>query len=124
LFEQLGQLHGQQITEELAWQVLENYAVQTPMPGVERIVAFVCKSYGIDERELKSKSRSQQTVLARNTAFFLCRRHTDLSLAAIGDRLGRKHSTVLKGIIHVEREISHQTPLGRQLGNTVDRLLA
>jgi chromosomal replication initiator protein len=119
-----ARLLGQQITEELAWQVLENYAVQTPMPGVERIVAFVCKSYGIDERELKSKSRSQQTVLARNTAFFLCRRHTDLSLAAIGDRLGRKHSTVLKGIIHVEREISHQTPLGRQLGNTVDRLLA
>jgi hypothetical protein len=30
---------------------------------------------------------------------------------------------VLKGIIHVEREIAHQTPLGRQLGNTVDRLL-
>ncbi|MBU1040501.1 MAG: chromosomal replication initiator protein DnaA [Proteobacteria bacterium] len=119
-----ARLLGQQITEELAWQVLENYAVQVPMPGVERIVAFVCKTYGIDERELKSKSRSQQTVLARNTAFYLCRRHTDLSLAAIGDRLGRKHSTVLKGIIHVEREIAHQTPLGRQLGNTVDRLLA
>ena len=119
-----ARLLGQQITEELAWQVLENYAVQVPMPGVERIVAFVCKTYGIDERELRSKSRSQQTVLARNTAFYLCRRHTDLSLAAIGDRLGRKHSTVLKGIIHVEREIAHQTPLGRQLGNTVDRLLA
>lgn len=119
-----ARLLGQQITDELAWQVLENYAVQSPTPGLERIVAFVCKTYGIDEAELKSKSRSQQTVLARNTAFYLCRRHTDLSLAAIGDRLGRKHSTVLKGIIQVEREIAHQTPLGRQLGNTVDRLMA
>lgn len=118
-----ARLLGQQISEELAWQVLENYAVQLHAPSLERIVSFVCKTYGIDEGELKSKSRSQQTVLARNTAFYLCRRHTDLSLAAIGDRLGRKHSTVLKGIINVEREIAHQTPLGRQLGNTVDRLL-
>jgi len=61
-------------------------------------------------------------VLARNTAFYLCRKHTALSLAAIGERLGRKHSTVLKGIINVEREINHQTPLGRQISSTVGRL--
>ncbi|MGE4264700.1 MAG: DnaA/Hda family protein [Desulfovibrio sp.] len=117
-----ARLLGQQITTELAWQVLENYAAQTCSPDLERIVAFVCKSYGIDEFELLSKNRSQQTVLARNTAFYLCRKHTGLSLAAIGERLGRKHSTVLKGIINVEREINHQTPLGRQLSSTIGRL--
>jgi chromosomal replication initiator protein len=117
-----ARLLGQQITTELAWQVLENYAAQTCSPDLERIVAFVCKSYGIDELELLSKNRSQQTVLARNTAFYLCRKHTGLSLAAIGERLGRKHSTVLKGIINVEREINHQTPLGRQLSSTIGRL--
>jgi len=117
-----ARLLGQRITTELAWQVLENYAAQTRSPDLERIVSFVCKSYGIDEFELLSKSRSQQTVLARNTAFYLCRKHTALSLAAIGERLGRKHSTVLKGIISVEREINHQTPLGRQLSSTVGRL--
>lgn len=117
-----ARLLGQQITTELAWQVLENYAAQATSPDLERIVTFVCKSYGIDEPELKSKSRSQQTVLARNTAFYLCRKHTALSLAAIGERLGRKHSTVLKGIINVEREINHQTPLGRQISSTVGRL--
>lgn len=117
-----ARLLGQQITTELAWQVLENYAAQACSPDLERIVGFVCKSYGIEESELRSKSRSQQTVLARNTAFYLCRKHTGLSLAAIGERLGRKHSTVLKGIINVEREINHQTPLGRQLSSTVGRL--
>lgn len=119
-----ARLLGQQITTELAWQVLENYAAQATSPDLDRIVSFVCKSYGIDESDLKSKSRSQQTVLARNTAFYLCRKHTALSLAAIGERLGRKHSTVLKGIINVEREINHQTPLGRQLSSTVGRLSA
>ncbi|WP_459854629.1 DnaA ATPase domain-containing protein [Humidesulfovibrio idahonensis] len=119
-----ARLLGQRITTELAWQVLENYASQSASPDVERIVSFVCKTYGIEEPELLSKSRSQQTVLARNTAFYLCRKHTTLSLAAIGERLGRKHSTVLKGIINVEREINHQTPLGRQLTSTVGRLSA
>lgn len=119
-----ARLLGQRISAELAWQVLENYAPQLATPDLDRIVSFVCKSYGIDEAELKSKSRSQQTVLARNTAFYLCRKHTGLSLSAIGERLGRKHSTVLKGIINVEREISHQTPLGRQLASTIGRLSA
>jgi chromosomal replication initiator protein len=119
-----ARLLGQRITTELAWQVLEHYAVQTNAPDLERIVSFVCRSYGIGEEELKSKSRAQQTVLARNTAFYLCRKHTALSLAAIGERLGRKHSTVLKGIINVEREIAHQTPLGRQITSTIDRLSA
>ena len=117
-----ARLLGQRITPELAWQVLENYAEQSSSPNVDRIVSFVCKTYGIEEPELRSKSRSQQTVLARNTAFYLCRKHTDLSLAAIGERLGRKHSTVLKGIINVEREINHQTPLGRQITSTINRL--
>jgi len=118
-----ARLLGQQISTELAWQVLENYAAQSASsPDLERIVSFVCKTYGIAEPELLSKSRSQQTVLARNTAFYLCRKHTTLSLAAIGERLGRKHSTVLKGIINVEREINHLTPLGRQLTSTIGRL--
>lgn len=117
-----ARLLGQRITTELAWQVLENYADQTSAPDIERIVGFICKTYGMAEEELRSKSRSQQTVLARNTAFYLCRKHTDLSLAAIGERLGRKHSTVLKGIINVEREINRQTPLGRQISSVVNRL--
>jgi len=117
-----ARLLGQQITTELAWQVLENYAVQNHSPDIDRIVSFVCKTYGLQENDLLSKSRKQQAVLARNTAFFLARKHTTLSLAAIGERLGRKHSTVIKGIINVERELSHQTPLGRQLQHTVERL--
>ena len=43
-------------------------------------------------------------------------------LKAIGEKLGRRHSTVLKGITKVEREISLQTPLGRQIKQTAERL--
>ncbi len=117
-----ARLLNRAVTMSLAWEVLENYAVQNATPGFGHIIEFVCKSYSLSEDELKSKSRKRQIVLARNTAFFLARKHTELSLKDIGDRLGRKHSTVLKGITKVEREISMQTPLGRQIEHTAERL--
>lgn len=117
-----ARLLNRAVTMNLAWEVLENYAVQNASPGFTDIIDFICKSYSLSHDELKSKSRKRQVVLARNTAFYLARRHTDLSLKAIGERLGRRHSTVLKGITKVEREISMQTPLGRQIQNTAERL--
>ncbi|WP_285906273.1 chromosomal replication initiator protein DnaA [Pseudodesulfovibrio pelocollis] len=117
-----ARLLNRAVTLNLAWEVLDNYAVHHAAPDLLNIVEFICKSYGLSEDELKSKSRKRQVVLARNTAFYLARKHTDLSLKDIGDKLGRRHSTVLKGITKVEREISLQTPLGRQIEKTTDRL--
>jgi chromosomal replication initiator protein len=117
-----ARLLNRAVTLNLAWEVLDNYAVYNSAPDFFNIVEFICKSYGLSEDELKSKSRKRQVVLARNTAFYLARKHTDLSLKDIGDKLGRRHSTVLKGITKVEREISLQTPLGRQIEQTADRL--
>lgn len=117
-----ARLLNRAVTMDLAWEVLENYAIQNSSPDYAHIIDFICKSYSLSPEELKSKSRKRQVVLARNTAFYLARKHTELSLKAIGERLGRRHSTVLKGITKVEREISSQTPLGRQLEKTAHRL--
>ena len=117
-----ARLLNRAVTVDLAWEVLENYAVHNATPDFAHIIDFICKSYSLSEVELKSKSRKRQIVLARNTAFYLARKHTELSLKDIGERLGRRHSTVLKGITKVEREISLQTPLGRQIKQTAERL--
>lgn len=117
-----ARLLNRAVTVDLAWEVLENYAVHNMAPDFGHIIEFVCKSYSLSENELKSKSRKRQIVLARNTAFYLARKHTDLSLKDIGERLCRRHSTVLKGITKVEREISLQTPLGRQIEQTAERM--
>jgi chromosomal replication initiator protein len=87
----------------------------------------VCSSdlaYGISFDELCSRSRKRDRVVARNTVFYLARKHTELSLVEIGRRLNRNHSTVIKGITSVEREIARRTPLGNQLAHTIGRLLA
>jgi chromosomal replication initiator protein len=117
-----ARLLNRAVTMNLAWEVLDNYAVHNASPDFAHIIEFTCKSYSLSEDELKSKSRKRQIVLARNTAFYLARKHTELSLKDIGERLGRRHSTVLKGITKVEREISLQTPLGRQIASTAERL--
>lgn len=117
-----ARLLNRAVTMNLAWEVLENYAVHNASPDIAHIIEFVCKCYSLSEEDLRSKSRKRDIVQARNTAFYLARKHTEMSLKSIGERLGRKHSTVLKGITKVEREISLQTPLGRQIENTVQRL--
>ncbi len=119
-----ARLLNRAVTMDLAWDVLENYTAANAAPDLGHIIEFVCKSYDLSEQQLISKSRKRQVVLARNTAFYLARKHTDLSLKAIGDKLGRRHSTVLKGITNLEREIASKTPLGRQVAQTVERLSA
>ncbi len=119
-----ARLLGRKVNMELAWNVLQNFSQTESRPDYDRIVSFVCSTYELSNSELRSKSRKSQIVLARNTAFYLARQHTDLSLAAIGRKLNRRHSTVIKGITKIEREISQQTPLGRQVERTIERLVA
>ncbi|THB68394.1 MAG: chromosomal replication initiator protein DnaA [Desulfovibrio sp.] len=115
-----AKLLNKSICMDLAWQVVGNYAASTPLLSLDNIVDFVCETYELNPEQLKSKSRRRQAVLARNTAYYLARNYTNLSLKDIGDRFNRRHSTVLKGIANMEREISLETPLGRQLSRTLE----
>jgi len=112
------------ISMDLAWDVLQHYDVEAAPRNLEDIVAYVCDVYRLSPDQLKSKSRKRQFVLARNTAFLLARQHTDLSLADIGTRFNRRHSTVVKGITSLEKHLSLKTPLGRELERTIDHMRA
>ncbi|HKK32346.1 MAG TPA: chromosomal replication initiator protein DnaA [Desulfomicrobiaceae bacterium] len=117
-----ARLMREELTVDMAWEMLKNYDLQDPKIDMAKIVQFVCKAYAFSEDQLRSKSRKKQNVIARNTAFFLARKHTELSLAEIGRRFNRRHSTVIKGIANVEREMNRQTPVGMQISQTIDRL--
>lgn len=117
-----AKLLNRQITLDLAWQVLAHYATTDPNINLDHIVDFICNNFELSPKQLSSKSRQRHIVIARNTTFFMARKYTELSLKNIGERFNRKHSTVLKGITNVEREISLETPLGRQLSTTMERM--
>ena len=117
-----ARLLNRQICKELAQEVLENYTQSQFAPDLDQIAEHVCKSFELSENNLRSKSRKRETVLARNLAFYLARKHTNLSLKDIGTRFNRRHSTVLKGITSVEKEINRETHLGRQLIRVAENL--
>mgnify|MGYP001766392667 CR=1 FL=1 len=112
------------ISMDLAWNVLNNYALDDASLDLDKIISFVCQAYGLGLDELRSKSRKKERVVARNTAYYLARKHTDLSLVDIGRRFNRKHSTVIKGIASVEQEVSRKTALGNQIARTIRQLQA
>ncbi|WP_289510027.1 chromosomal replication initiator protein DnaA [Desulfovulcanus ferrireducens] len=117
-----AKLLKERISLDLAWQVLKNYGLEEQTFDLKKIIQFVAGAFDLPVEALSSKSRKKQCVLARNTAFYLARKYTDHSLKEIGQQFNRRHSTVLKGIANVEREISKQTPLGRQLAKIIERL--
>ena len=114
-----ARLLNSRITPEMAWEIIGHYAEHAPVLDMEAIIGQICRCFSVSRDQLVSPSRKQEYVAARNTAYYLARKHTDLSLEAIGRRFNRRHSTVLKGITGLEREMSMQSPTGRQIANVL-----
>lgn len=62
------------------------------------IKEFVSKQYKLSCSELQSRSRKKALTFPRQIAMYLCRMHTEESLADIGREFNRDHSTVLHSI--------------------------
>ena len=119
-----SKLLNMDISMDLAWEILQNYDLGGGSIDLDKIISFICQAYGFGFDDLRSKSRKRDRVIARNTAFYLARKHTDLSLVDIGRRFNRKHSTVIKGIASVEHEVARKTSLGNQIARTINQLQA
>jgi len=115
---------NQEISSDLVREVLKNYIQNSSHIDMNKLINLICESFEIPKNKLCSKSRKKDIVVARNTAFFLGRKYTNLSLNEIGKYLNRRHSTVLKGITSIEREIKKDTHIGRQLDRIEKRLSA
>lgn len=56
------------------------------------------------EEFLKSKSRERNLTFARQEAYYLLRRQTNMSLPQIGKKFGKDHTTILSGYLaHIKR---------------------
>ncbi len=110
------------ITQDMTWDVLKNYIPSSHTPKIEEILNCVSEAFGFTPGKLGSKSRKKNLVLARNISFYLARKYTDLSLKDIGRHVNRRHSTVLKGITTIEKEVAKDSRTGRQLKRIAERL--
>ena len=62
------------------------------------LIVRVASVFDVTIHDLTSASRARHIVYARQALMLLLRQHGYLSLAAIGQKLDRDHSTVLHGI--------------------------
>ena len=69
-------------------------------PG--RILVHVAEDWDVSIVDLTGPSRAVPLVHARHVAMYLLRRHTELSLPAVGKLVNREHTTVLGGVRKVE----------------------
>ncbi len=89
------------------------------------ISEFVGKEFQVSMQDMQSKSRKKALAFPRQVAMYLCRKHTQESLAEIGKQFKRDHSTVLHSIKVVNtltaRNISVQEQL-KLLSNKIIKL--
>ncbi len=117
-----SQLLKTKLTENLALEVIESVICANPKYDFETIVKLICKCFNITDQQLKSTSRKQELVAARNTIYFLLRKHTEMTLEQIGSRFNRRHSSVIKGISNLECEISKESSKGRQMKFIISKI--
>ena len=86
---------------------------------MQLIIQLVARHFELEEAVLKSKSRKQTTVLARNICVYLARDLLQLSFTKIGRCFGgRDHSTV----IHAHKNIVNLIENDPKLFSSVSEL--
>jgi chromosomal replication initiator protein len=122
----VGRLSGMPVTMELAARVLSEAVYPNPKRILEpeQVVAVVAEHFGLTVDQLRGPKRDREIVVPRQIAAYLSREETDASLVRIGGALGgRDHSTIIHGCAKIEREMSYDAELRREVALLREALL-
>ncbi|MEY3725953.1 MAG: hypothetical protein RI971_530 [Chloroflexota bacterium] len=122
----VGRLSGMPVTMELAARVLSEAVYPSPKRILEpeQVVAVVAEHYGMTVEQLRGPKRDREIVVPRQIAAYLSREETDASLVRIGGALGgRDHSTIIHACGKIEREMSYDAELRREVALLREALL-
>lgn len=106
----LASLEGKEITLELAKEVVKSIATDRKFSiTIEQIQKTVSQYFEIPEDMLRSKTKKQEFVQARQISMYFCKKFTNASLKTIGLHFGgRDHSTVIHSIQSVEEMLNEE----------------
>ena len=90
----------------------------------ENIIDKVANYYKVQVKDIKGKSRKRQFVKARFIAMYLIKNSTTLTLSAIGDIVGRDHTTIIHSLQTIQNTLSlhYDTDLRDEL-NEIKRII-
>jgi chromosomal replication initiator protein len=99
-------LTGQQITLQLAQEVLKNVlGHDEKVVTMDSIQKYVADHYKLKVADLRSRNNAKSVAIPRQVAMYVCKTLTHASLPEIGRAFGGKHhSTVIHSIRKVERQ--------------------
>jgi chromosomal replication initiator protein len=89
--------------------------------SVERVESLVCAQLAVEASQLAA-GRSSRAVLARQIAMFLLKKLVGLSLAVIGERYKRDHTTVLHAVRVIETRRTCDPEVRRLVGALEEKL--
>jgi len=110
---------NREISLDFAKEALKPYVgINRKSIGVSQILEMVAQKYGLKSEDLISKTNQKKIVFPRQIAMFLCKNLTSLSLKEIGEAMGGKdHSTVLHGIRKIEKAVSDDPEISKDVKN-------
>lgn len=116
-------LSGQRADVALAERALEDLIPDSgqeipPSLILEETAAY----FGLEPKDLLSKSRSRPLTTARHVAMYLLRELTGLSLIKVGELFNRDHTTVLHGIRKIEALMPARGSTYRQVQELTKKL--
>lgn len=105
------------INEELVERTLRDMFQAQPKEKItmDQIFKSVAAVFQVRVSDLKSSSRTKDIALVRQVAMFLAKELINESLVMIGESFGRTHSTVLHACKSIEKEISANDALRKQV---------
>ncbi|HEV8663299.1 MAG TPA: chromosomal replication initiator protein DnaA [Candidatus Methylomirabilis sp.] len=109
-------LTGQEISLQLAQEVLKELVRDDRSISIGHIQRLVADYYHLKVKELISRNRNKAVVLPRQVAMYLSRAHTGASLPDIGAAFGGKdHSTVIHACTKVRDLLAREEGFRKQV---------
>jgi chromosomal replication initiator protein len=112
-------------TLELAHNVLQSLLPNEAEARVtaDLVISVAAQYFDVTVDDIRSASRSRPLVTARQTAMYLCRELTDLSLPQIGHRFGgRDHSTVIHATTKIREQMKERAACFEQVRELTTRV--
>ncbi len=106
-----SRLNKSEITLEIAMNALKDIIAPHETLTLDKILTEVCNHYKVSVDAVKSKNRNKELVITRQVFAYIAKDLTQSSLATIGRKISRDHTTIMHSIDKVENRLKEDEEL-------------
>lgn len=110
------------LAKEVTTTILRDNAFPTK-PTIEQILECVCNHFKIEPEAMVSRSRKRSLYYPRQIAMYLCRKHTDATLTAIGKAFRRDHASVIHSLAVIQKRCAADATTRHQIAFLSEKIL-